>query len=169
MSLSAAHESKQIQRRCQGCGARRALFRHRGVVKADRDHTLCFECFRAERNRRRARLLASIPSPRPLRSALADDAPWQESTGQEMTKATPFVSMSPASATSAEMIDATYCRATRRVGRLLVPLRGRGVRAGVRRRRRGVGALVADVEAAAHRDDVRTRVDRAATAVVDDV
>jgi hypothetical protein len=66
MSLSAAHESKQIQRRCQGCGARRALFRYRGVVKADRDHTLCFECFRAERNRRRSQLLASIPSPRPV-------------------------------------------------------------------------------------------------------
>lgn len=33
MSLSAAHESKQVQRRCQGRGARRALFRYRGVVE----------------------------------------------------------------------------------------------------------------------------------------
>ena len=58
MSLSAAHESKQIQRNCEGCGARKARFRYRGVVKADRDHTLCFECYRSERDRRRARLLA---------------------------------------------------------------------------------------------------------------
>lgn len=59
MSLSAAHESKQIQRTCQGCGDRRARFRYRGVVKADRDHTLCFECYRSERERTRARLLAA--------------------------------------------------------------------------------------------------------------
>jgi hypothetical protein len=39
------------------CGERRSLFLYRGVVKADRDHNLCFECYRAETNRLRARRL----------------------------------------------------------------------------------------------------------------
>ena len=42
MSLSAAHESKDVHR----------------------DHTLCFECYRSERDRSRARRL---PEPRPAR------------------------------------------------------------------------------------------------------
>jgi hypothetical protein len=37
-----------------GCGERRSLFAYRGVVKADRHHSLCFECYRAEGNRLRA-------------------------------------------------------------------------------------------------------------------
>ena len=38
-------------RLCLGCGERRARFRYRGgAVKADSDHTLCFECHRALRN-----------------------------------------------------------------------------------------------------------------------
>jgi hypothetical protein len=40
-------------RLCVACRARRALFRYRGVVKADADHTLCFQCFRALKNRER--------------------------------------------------------------------------------------------------------------------
>ena len=32
---------------CLGCGERRPLFRYRGGVKADRDHTLCFRYYRA--------------------------------------------------------------------------------------------------------------------------
>jgi hypothetical protein len=44
-------------RLCLACGERRPLFFYRGVVKADRDHNLCFECFRAEVNRLRARRL----------------------------------------------------------------------------------------------------------------
>jgi hypothetical protein len=39
---------------CRGCRAHRARFRYRGQVRADRDHTLCFRCFRAEVNRLRA-------------------------------------------------------------------------------------------------------------------
>ena len=31
-----------------------------------RGHVLCFECYRAERDRRRAGMLAELPSPRPL-------------------------------------------------------------------------------------------------------
>jgi hypothetical protein len=53
---------------CQGCRERKARFRFRGRVKADRDHTLCFECYRATRERRRAELLAEVGRPQPLRS-----------------------------------------------------------------------------------------------------
>jgi hypothetical protein len=45
---------------CVSCRQRRSLFRHRGVVKADADHTLCFQCFRALLNRVRARRLAGV-------------------------------------------------------------------------------------------------------------
>ena len=37
-------------RLCVMCRARRPLFRYRGVVKADADHTLCFQCYRALKN-----------------------------------------------------------------------------------------------------------------------
>ena len=43
---------------CEGCRERKARFQYRGVVKADRGHTLCFACFRSERDRLRARALA---------------------------------------------------------------------------------------------------------------
>ena len=44
---------------CEGCRERKARFQYRGVVKADRAHTLCFACFRSERDRLRARALAT--------------------------------------------------------------------------------------------------------------
>ena len=40
---------------CLACRERKALFRYRGEVRADRYHTLCFECFRSETNRSRHR------------------------------------------------------------------------------------------------------------------
>ena len=61
-------------RLCLACRARRALFSYRGTVKADRDHNLCFECYRAEVNRLRARRLAAAgasmanPHPRPSKA-----------------------------------------------------------------------------------------------------
>ena len=58
MSATAIHESKQPRHLCQRCRDRKAKFQYRGVVRADRDHTLCFECYRAERNRGRVRALA---------------------------------------------------------------------------------------------------------------
>ena len=61
MSASAARESRLVRSLCQRCQERPARFRYRGEVRADRDHTLCFECFRSERERRRARLLAEGP------------------------------------------------------------------------------------------------------------
>ncbi len=47
-----------VRRLCVACGRRRPRFRHRGVVKADADHTLCFQCYRAQLQRTRARLMA---------------------------------------------------------------------------------------------------------------
>jgi hypothetical protein len=46
------NKSKTVRRKhiCLGCQGRRALFNYRGVVKANRDHTLCFACFRNLRN-----------------------------------------------------------------------------------------------------------------------
>lgn len=45
---------------CARCGKRRARFQYRGVVRADRDHTLCFRCFRSETDRQRARILGGL-------------------------------------------------------------------------------------------------------------
>jgi hypothetical protein len=67
MSQGAFGQTKHARRLCQACRDRKALFCYRGVVKADRDHTLCFECFRAERERRRAQLLAAVPAAAPMR------------------------------------------------------------------------------------------------------
>jgi hypothetical protein len=44
---------------CLGCRKHPARFQYRGEVRADRDHTLCFRCYRAELNRLRARALAA--------------------------------------------------------------------------------------------------------------
>jgi hypothetical protein len=66
MSEAAFTQSKEVRRRCQSCEERKARFRFRGQVKADRDHTLCFECYRAARDRRRAEVLADVRPPRPL-------------------------------------------------------------------------------------------------------
>jgi hypothetical protein len=60
MSPAAARRLDRVQRRvCVSCRCQRARFRYRGAVRADRDHTLCFRCFRSERERLRARLMAS--------------------------------------------------------------------------------------------------------------
>ena len=63
MSCTADHATKEVRQACQSCRARKARFRFRGRVKSDRDHTLCFECYRSERDRRRARLLAGMMRP----------------------------------------------------------------------------------------------------------
>ena len=62
MSFTAAHQSKIARRACQECHERKARFRYRGRVRADRDHVLCFECYRSERQRGRARKLAGCRS-----------------------------------------------------------------------------------------------------------
>jgi len=58
MSSSERHRwSRRTRVLCVACQERKAKFRYRGDVRADRDHTLCFECFRGETNRARARRL----------------------------------------------------------------------------------------------------------------
>ena len=60
-------QSKLVKTLCAVCQQRKARFRYRGEVRADRDHTLCFECYRGEVNRARARRLidaANMPQVR---------------------------------------------------------------------------------------------------------
>ena len=63
MSASAFARARSERKLCQSCRDRKARFAFRGRVKADRDHTLCFECYRSERERRRALALAKLPTP----------------------------------------------------------------------------------------------------------
>ncbi len=63
--------SKKIKALCASCQQRKARFRYRGEVRADRDHTLCFECHRSEVNRARARLLADRAESGNARARLA--------------------------------------------------------------------------------------------------
>ena len=44
---------------CRECESRRALFRYRGIVKWDRYHTLCFQCYRRLLDRQRAAALGA--------------------------------------------------------------------------------------------------------------
>ena len=64
MSSKQRHRrSKRIRILCAACEERKARFRYRGEVWADRDHTLCFECYRGEMNRFRVRRLAEAAPP----------------------------------------------------------------------------------------------------------
>ena len=49
----AGRRAAAVRKVCADCERHRALFRHHGVVKWDRFHTLCFRCFRARRDRAR--------------------------------------------------------------------------------------------------------------------
>ena len=63
MSLTARHESKKSRQMCARCRDRKARFRYGRQVKADANHTLCFECYRSERDRQRAGKLSAIQTP----------------------------------------------------------------------------------------------------------
>lgn len=54
---------RRVKTLCAACQERKAGFRYRGEVRADRDHTLCFECHRGEVNRARARRLTEFATP----------------------------------------------------------------------------------------------------------
>ena len=72
MSPAAARRLHRHERHvCLECHAHRARFQHRGQVRADRDHTLCFRCFRAQVERARARRLQEVTRPAPLKMELA--------------------------------------------------------------------------------------------------
>jgi hypothetical protein len=77
MSMTARHENRKARQTCQQCRDRKARFQYRGHVRADRDHTLCFECYRSERERQRAHTLARIELPM-LRSPLGVRLPLSE-------------------------------------------------------------------------------------------
>lgn len=66
MSFAAARESKRARHACQSCRHRKARFSYRGTVRADRDHTLCFECYRSERERQRSKLPLEAEAAPPL-------------------------------------------------------------------------------------------------------
>lgn len=63
MSMTARNENRKSRQMCQRCRDRKARFRYRGEVRADRDHSLCFECYRSERNRQLADKLSSNQAP----------------------------------------------------------------------------------------------------------
>ena len=70
MSSSQRHRrSRRLRTLCAACQERKARFRYRGEVRADRDHTLCFQCYRAEINRARSRRLRKRATPPVLRSS----------------------------------------------------------------------------------------------------
>jgi hypothetical protein len=76
MSFTAVHEVRRTRHTCQSCLERKARFSYRGTVKADRDHTLCFECFRRERERQRSRKLTEVPcDPAPMVGPALEWAP----------------------------------------------------------------------------------------------
>lgn len=62
MSRTPTRQFRDSRSTCHDCRSRKARFQYRGRVQADADHTLCFECFRAERERQRARQLAEAAS-----------------------------------------------------------------------------------------------------------
>jgi hypothetical protein len=58
IDFTARRHRKPLPRHtCRRCEAHPARFRYRGEVRADRDHELCFRCFRSVVNRLRARAL----------------------------------------------------------------------------------------------------------------
>ena len=67
--------SQSTRHVCRGCSIRRARFRRRGEVRADKDHDLCFRCFRGARERLRARLLREVRQAAPLKMDLARPRP----------------------------------------------------------------------------------------------
>lgn len=71
---------------CMACGSRPARFQYRGVVKADRHHTLCFQCYRSTRDSMRnverpgavPRWLGCRPLPRALDRVLSTDNKYDD-------------------------------------------------------------------------------------------
>ena len=72
MSSSERHRRlKRMRILCAACQERKARFRYRGEVRADPDHTLCFERHRGEVNRARARRLTELAHTSQLQHPLA--------------------------------------------------------------------------------------------------
>ncbi len=77
MRLRPGRPTAAVKHACRECESRRALFRYRGIVKWDRYHTLCFQCYRKHLDRLRATTMAMpwidlpMPSARPVRREVA--------------------------------------------------------------------------------------------------
>ncbi len=52
-SVGSASRPRPVRHLCAACRQRPARFQHRGRVRADRSHTLCFQCYRAAMDRAR--------------------------------------------------------------------------------------------------------------------
>lgn len=72
--MSQRRHHRQERHLCAECRAHKAKYRYRGHVRADRQHVLCFQCYRSARERMRARALADviIERPAPLRYDLTE-------------------------------------------------------------------------------------------------
>ncbi|MBM3781077.1 MAG: hypothetical protein FJW29_05290 [Acidobacteria bacterium] len=58
MRLRPGRPAAAVKHACRECESRRALFRYRGIVKWDRYHTLCFQCYRKHVDRTRTAIAA---------------------------------------------------------------------------------------------------------------
>jgi hypothetical protein len=65
LRLRFGRRSSAVKHVCRECESRRALFRYRGIVKWDRYHALCFQCYRRLVDRQRAAVLAAVISAAP--------------------------------------------------------------------------------------------------------
>jgi hypothetical protein len=66
LRLHFGRRTAAVKHVCRECESRRALFRYRGIVKWDRYHTLCFQCYRRHLDRQRAAAaVAGKPAPLP--------------------------------------------------------------------------------------------------------
>jgi hypothetical protein len=54
-------QHRDERRLCASCQERKAKYQYRRHVRADRQHVLCFQCFRSAREQMRARQLAMLP------------------------------------------------------------------------------------------------------------
>lgn len=78
----ARRQHRQDRHLCASCRERKAKYQYHGHVRAERQHVLCFQCFRSARERMRARQLVlgatSTPASlgaRPLGAAPVDALP----------------------------------------------------------------------------------------------
>lgn len=65
LRLRMGRRAPAVKHACRECESRRALFRYRGIVKWDRYHTLCFQCYRRQMDRLRAAAPTQPPAGNP--------------------------------------------------------------------------------------------------------
>lgn len=68
LRLRFGRRAPAVRHACRECESRRALFRYRGLVKWDRYHTLCFQCYRRHVDRLGAAALVSPSAGNPSRA-----------------------------------------------------------------------------------------------------